>query len=194
MITEILAKIVRYKNGVVVDSMRNSGIIYEINYGVPVVDIKRIAEQYFPNHKLAEQLFFCSERELKIAAVFIDNPIEINIEQIDKWRKLFVNTEITEKVCCHLFCKTPFAATKINEWIKSDNKFILQAAWNLFSKQTDVDFIKTFLQNADNFNFNFTNVQFAAIQALTSVSGNNADFIKNAVLSYSEILSKSKIS
>ncbi|MDR2651789.1 MAG: DNA alkylation repair protein [Prevotellaceae bacterium] len=189
-IDEIFRKLVRFKNGVTADCMRNSGIFYERNYGVPIIDIKRIATEYFPNHELAKTLFLRKEREMKIASAFIDNPNEITCEQIDEWSKSFINTEITEKVCCNLFCKTPFATQKIEEWSASDNKFLLQASWNLFSKISDANFARNFLLKAAKSNFDFTNVQLAAIQALISVSSKD-ETMKKDVLMYAENLIKS---
>ncbi|MDR1983858.1 MAG: DNA alkylation repair protein [Prevotellaceae bacterium] len=190
VVDEIFRKLVRFKNGVTADYMRNSGISYERNYGVPIVDIKRIAAEYFPNHKLSEELFLRKGREMKLAAVFIDNPDEVSCSQIDNWSKAFVNTEITEAICCHLFCKTPFAAKKIEEWSENSNKFFLQASWNLFSKMSDADFMKKFLLMTAKPNFDFANVQFAAIQALINISANNENIKKHA-LTYAEDLSKS---
>ncbi|MDR0420912.1 MAG: DNA alkylation repair protein [Prevotellaceae bacterium] len=172
-IDEIFKKLVRFKNGVTADYMRNSGIFYECNYGVPVTDIKRIAAEYFPNHELAKKLFLRKEREMKIAAVFIDDHQEVNCEQIDEWSKSFVNTEITEKICCQLFCKTPFATQKIEEWKASSDKFLLQASWNMFSKIRDMNFIKHFLSKTSKQNFDFANVQLAAIQALMDIANHN---------------------
>jgi hypothetical protein len=189
-VSEIFTRILRYKNGVIADSMHNSGIFYECNYGVPFSEIKRIAAEYFPNHRLAEELFLHKERELKIAAVFIDNPEETNCEQIDEWSKSFINTEITEKTCCNLFCKTPFAAQKIEEWSISDNKFLLQASWNLLSKVSNMSFIKHFLPKTMKMNCDFTNVQLAAIQALINISS-NYEILKNDILLCAENLAKS---
>jgi hypothetical protein len=189
-IDEIFIKLVRFKNGVTADYMLNSGIFYERNYGVPLADIKRIATEYFPNHELAIELFLRKEREMKIAAAFIDNPDETTCEQIDEWSKSFLNTEITEKICCNLFCKTPFAIQKIEEWNTGDSKFILQASWNLVSKISDMNFIKRFLSKTSKPNFDFTNVQFAAIQALISIANGNEN-TKNDILLYAENLTKS---
>lgn len=180
----------RFKNGVTADYMRSSGIFYELSYGVPVGDIKRIAAEYFPDHELAKQLFACKERELKIAAVFIDSPGEVTCEQMDEWSKSFINIEITEQICCSLFCKAPFAAQKIEEWSTDSNKFFVQAAWNMLSKISDMKFIKEFLSKASDCSFDFINVQLAAIQALISLSRHNEN-IKNDILLYAENLTKS---
>lgn len=189
-VDEIFRKLVRFKNGITADYMRSSGIFYERNYGVPFADIKRIAAEYFPNHELAKKLFLRKEREMKIAAAFIDNPDEVSCEQIDEWSKSFFNTEITEKICCNFFCKTPFAMQKIEEWNTGNNKFLLQASWNLFSKISDTNFIQKFLSETAKANFDFTNVQFAAIQALISIASNNEN-AKNNILLYAENLTKS---
>ncbi|MDR1553162.1 MAG: DNA alkylation repair protein [Prevotellaceae bacterium] len=189
-VDEIFRKLVRFKNGITANYMRDNGIFYERSYGVPIINIKRIATEYYPNHELAKALFLRKEREMKIAATFIDNPDEIICEQIDEWSKSFFNTEITEKVCCNLFYKTQFAAQKIEEWNVSDNKFLLQASWNLFSKISDMDFVKSFLSKTAKPNFEFSNVQFAAIQALISVS-NNDEKVKKNVLTYANDLLKS---
>lgn len=190
MVDEILKKIVRFKNGVIASYMNDNGILYRINYGVPVIDVKRIATNYFPNHTLAQQLFARDERELKLAAVFIDNHEETDSRQIDKWSKSFVNTEIVETVCRNLLYKATCAQSKICEWQLGSNKFLSQASWNMLSKMKDEKFIADFLAQKAINNFCHTNVQLAAIQALTNIASINQT-AKTAVLQYADNLLQS---
>ncbi len=50
IIFEILSRLISQKNGAVVESMTDKGIIYKVSYGVSLPTIKKIAEEYAPDH------------------------------------------------------------------------------------------------------------------------------------------------
>jgi 3-methyladenine DNA glycosylase AlkD len=126
-ILEIISKIRQHMNGDTANSMRQMGIIYPINYGVSVTDLKTIAIPYAGNHPLALALFEQDIRECKILASIIDDPKQVSGEQIDKWSNDFKNIEIVEQVCSNLFWKADSSLSRSIEWCLGDNPLLIKA-------------------------------------------------------------------
>lgn len=126
-VIDIIAQIKQRMNGAVVESMRESGIIYKVSYGVTIPELQEIAQPYKGNHELAIQLFEQDIRECKIIASMIDNPAHVTGNQIDEWCEDFNNTEIIEQVCNNLFWKSDFALSRSYEWCIEDDELMKKA-------------------------------------------------------------------
>ncbi len=123
----IIALIKQRMNGAVVESMRESGIIYKVNYGVTIPELQHIAQPFKGDHDLALQLFEQDIRECKIIASMIDDPEKITGEQIDTWSDEFNNHEIIEQVCNNLLWKSDFALPRSYEWCLEDDELLKKA-------------------------------------------------------------------
>ncbi|HCT29291.1 MAG TPA: hypothetical protein DIW31_00810 [Bacteroidales bacterium] len=126
-IMDIIAQIKQRMNGAVVESMRESGIVYKVNYGVTIPELQQIAQPYKGNHDLAIQLFEQDIRECKIIATMIDDPAQVTGDQIDNWCEDFDNVEIVEQVCSNLFWKSDFALPRSYEWCIEDDDLMKKA-------------------------------------------------------------------
>ena len=69
-IREIRKQLRLAMNGVISTSMREKGIVYKLNFGVPYPEIKEIARKHKPNGELAAALWKEDIREFKILATF----------------------------------------------------------------------------------------------------------------------------
>ena len=65
-IREIRKQLRLAMNGVISTSMREKGIVYKLNFGVPYPEIKEIARKHKPNGELAAALWKEDIREFKI--------------------------------------------------------------------------------------------------------------------------------
>lgn len=70
---KILEYINAYKNGITSDSMQSYGIVYTKNYGVSMIDLRRIADRYSKSHNFAKLLWQKGWRETYILSTLIDN-------------------------------------------------------------------------------------------------------------------------
>jgi len=114
-------------NGAVVESLRQSDIIYKVNYGVTIPELQQLAAPFKGDHELALRLFEEDIRECKIIATMIDDPAKITGEQIDSWSNNFENIEIVEQVCSNLFWKSDFALPRSVEWCLDDDSLMKKA-------------------------------------------------------------------
>lgn len=136
---ELLSKILKHKSGDVVDSMFKRGIIYKINYGVPITTIKRLTQPFLHNHELAEELFALDYREAKLAAIYIEDPNLLSAEQMDYWAKDFINDEIVEQAVANLFWKSKHALYKATEWALSTNEYLQKTGLLIIGKYAGIE-------------------------------------------------------
>lgn len=126
-VLEVISKIRQFRNGDTVNSMSRMGIVYPINYGVSIPDLKELASQYIGDHDLAITLFEQDVRECKIIASLIDDPKMVTGEQIDQWSAHFTNTEIVEQVCSNLFWRVEYSLSRSIEWCLGSNPLLIKA-------------------------------------------------------------------
>ena len=74
-------------NGVISTSMREKGIVYKLNFGVPLPEIKQIAATHKPDSELAAALWKEDIREFKILASFLQPVDEFSSQEAKQWVK-----------------------------------------------------------------------------------------------------------
>ena len=121
---QILRSIKLRQSGEVAEAMNNSGISYKMNWGVSLLDLKDIAQNYEQDHLLALKLWNKQWRETMILATFLDDPNEITEEQMDFWTKSFENTEIAEQASTNLWVKSKYAFVKVLEWCRGKKHLV----------------------------------------------------------------------
>ena len=90
-------------NGVISTSMREKGIVYKLNFGVPLPEIKQIATTHKPNSELAAALWKEDIREFKILASFLQPVDEFSSQEAKQWVKEIPYLEIAEQCSHNLF-------------------------------------------------------------------------------------------
>ena len=114
-----------------VAGMARFGIVTKNAFGVPAAEIKRIAKEAKKTakdrHSLALALWKTGVHDARAVAYLIDDPNLVSEEQMDAWAADFDNWAITDGTCGHLFCRSPLAYKKVEEWSRSDEEFIKRA-------------------------------------------------------------------
>lgn len=111
-------------NGAVTDAMRAYGggqAGYGLNYGVSLPTIREAAGEYAPNHELADLLWRQDVRELKLAALFVDDPRAVDTAQMERWADAWRGAaELAEQCAMQLFWRSPGAWTVAVRWAVAD--------------------------------------------------------------------------
>ena len=94
-------------NGVISASMREKGIVYKLNFGVPLPEIKQIAAAHKPDSGLAAALWKEDIREFKILASLLQPVDEFSAQKAEQWVKDIPYLEIAEQCSHNLFYKLP---------------------------------------------------------------------------------------
>lgn len=92
-------------NGVISSSMREKGIRYRLNFGVPLPEIREIARAYSPDPELAAALWKEDIREFKILATLLQPAASFSCEEALAWVKEIPYPEIAEQASRNLFSK-----------------------------------------------------------------------------------------
>ena len=127
LMLQLLKRLKVEMNGAVTGAMQERGIVYPLNYGVSVPTIRDIAREYGPNHSLALLLYQQQVRELKLAALFVDDPTSVTIGQVEEWSRDFTNPEIVELTVMYLFSRATAAVDKIADWLASNDHYLQYA-------------------------------------------------------------------
>lgn len=134
-VLEVKSQIMHRANGEVAENMRRAGIIYKVNYGVPIPDLKELSKPYKGDHDLAIELYKEDIRECKILASFIAEPEKLTGEQIDEWAAEFTNPEIVEQVCGNLLWRSEYALSRSIEWCLSTDELMRKAGLLIIARK-----------------------------------------------------------
>lgn len=175
-IKEILYRLIRHKNGMVVDSMADKNLNYERSYGVSVVKIKEVAGQYPKDNDLAMMLFNRPERECKLAAVFIADAANLSGEQIEAISKQIINSELAEQVAMRLMPEHAQAIDYALNWCKNTtNEFLQKCGWMIAGRLAALNnfqdkYFDDFFELLNQTNFGSIHLRSAIIYALPKLS------------------------
>lgn len=111
-------------NGVASSRMRESGLAYHVNFGIELPRLQIIANEFEPNHEVAQQLWHENVRESKILAAML-MPVERFLPDVaDIWVEQIPNAEIAQTTVMFLFSRLPYASEKAFEWMANGNETI----------------------------------------------------------------------
>lgn len=119
---EIRRKLYLNRDGASSSSMKEKGIQYKLNLGVPIHKLREIAEEYSPDSELADALWNEGIRELRILATMIQNAS--TFKKPNEWAENVQNLELAEQLAMNLTSKLPQAGEWASQWIKSENLYI----------------------------------------------------------------------
>lgn len=108
-------------NGITSASMREKGVVYKLNFGLVLQQIKDIVKQYDKSKELAELLWKEDTRELKIMATLLYPVEDFSKQTADLWLSQITNQEMREQVCLNLFQNLPYALEKAKAWSNSND-------------------------------------------------------------------------
>lgn len=127
---KIIKKIKIHQDGEVSSKMKRNGIVYKINYGVSIIYLRKIAQQYANNTKLALRLWSSDIREAKIIAILIANPVDKEItDNLHRMVNEIEHFEIAELFGNKIISNLPNCISWCLKSIESENLFVNCAAW-----------------------------------------------------------------
>ena len=121
-------------NGPGSQSMRDKGLGYKINWGVPFTELKKMAEEYGKDYDLAIELWKEDIRECKILATLIMPADKMLAEITDLWMEQVNNQEMVEMLVFNLLQNVEYAPIIAYQWIASDKPLYEMAGFHLLSR------------------------------------------------------------
>lgn len=106
-------------NGPASQSMSQKGIGYKINWGVPFIELKKMASEYGKDYSLAIELWKEDIRECKILATLMMPAEQMPAEITDIWMEQVKTQEMAEMLAFNLLQYVSYAPIIAYEWMAS---------------------------------------------------------------------------
>lgn len=123
-----------FMNGVASSSMRDKGLEYKINWGIPVTRLRDMAAKYAPSVALAERLWESDVRECKILATMLMPAERFSEPMALSWLSACNNQEMVEMLVFNLVQNMPGVETFVVSLLHSDEPNASLAALHLVSR------------------------------------------------------------
>ncbi|MCR5078165.1 MAG: DNA alkylation repair protein [Prevotella sp.] len=121
-------------NGVASQSMREKGVTYKINWGVPLTELRRMAEEYGKDYDLAIELWKEDIRECQILATLIMPAERMEADLVEVWMERLRTQEMAELLAFNLLQHLDFAPALAYQWIASDRDMYQLCGYQLLSR------------------------------------------------------------
>lgn len=121
-------------DGMISTSMRQKGMHYRLNFGVPIPRLREIAVKYIPDKVLSENLWEQSVRELKILSTLLYPVDDFSEVTAMSWIEGVPNQEIREQLCINLLQNLKFAGEIVSNCIIHANSDVRITGYWLFSR------------------------------------------------------------
>lgn len=115
-------------------SMTQKGLGYKINWGVPFIELKRMALEYGKDYELAIELWKEDIRECKILATLIMPAEKMLPEITDIWMEQVKSQEMAEMLAFNLLQHVDYAPAIAYEWIATDKTLYEIAGFQLLAR------------------------------------------------------------
>ena len=121
-------------NGVASQSMREKGANYKINWGINLMELRQMANDYGKDYSLAIELWKEDIRECKILATLIMPADKMLPEIVDLWMEQTPTQEIAEMAVFNLYQHLNYAPLLAYQWVASDKDIYQVCGFQLLSR------------------------------------------------------------
>lgn len=121
-------------NGPTSQSMREKGMGYKLNWGVPFIELKKMVAEYGKDYDLAIELWKEDIRECKILATLIMPAEKMLPEITDLWMEQITTQEMAEMLAFNLLQHVDYAPVIAYQWIADDKPLYMIAGFNLLGR------------------------------------------------------------
>ena len=121
-------------NGVASQSMREKGVSYKINWGVPVPELQKMAVEYGKDYDLAIELWKEDIRECQVLATLIMPAERMSEDLVDVWMERLHTQEMAELLAFNLLQHLNFAPSLAYQWIASDKDMYQLCGYQLLAR------------------------------------------------------------
>jgi len=131
--TEIVSWLESHANKQNVIGMARFGIKGGKVLGISMWDLRKFAKQIKKDHDLALKLWDSGIHEAHILASVLDEKEKITEKQMEAWVKDIDSWDVCDQVMGNLFCYSPLALAKVEEWSKREPEFEKRSAFSLLA-------------------------------------------------------------
>lgn len=121
-------------NGTASQSMRDKGLDYHLNWGVPFIDLKRMGEGMEKDYDLAVELWKEDVRECKILATLVMPPDQMPMEVAEIWMEQTRSQEMAEMQAFNLYQHVSYAPVIAYRWMAHEGDVYQICAYDILSR------------------------------------------------------------
>lgn len=121
-------------NGTASQSMRDKGLDYHLNWGVPFIDLKRMGEEMEKDYDLAVELWKEDVRECKILATLVMPPDQMPVEVAEIWMEQTRSQEMAEMQAFNLYQHVSYAPAIAYRWMAHESDVYQICAYDILSR------------------------------------------------------------
>ncbi len=121
-------------NGTAAQSMREKGLDYHLNWGVPFMELRQMSKEIGQDYHLAIALWKEDIRECKILATLTMPAEEMPQDIAEIWMEQTRSQEMAEMQAFNLYQHVAYAPEIAYRWIANDNDTYQICAYNIFSR------------------------------------------------------------
>lgn len=121
-------------NGPASQSMREKGLDYKLNWGVPFTQLRQMAKNYDKDYHFAVALWKEDIRECKILATLLMPPEEMPMEVAEIWMDQTHSQELAEMQAFNLYQYVSYAPEIAYRWMASDNDIRQICAYDIIGR------------------------------------------------------------
>lgn len=115
-------------------SMRDKGVGYKLNWGVPLVELRQMASGYGKDFDLAIELYKEDIRECKILATMIMPAEKFGSDLAAEWMSQCPTQEIAEMIAFNLLQYVEYAPEAAFAWIAAGNRLYQIAGYQTLAR------------------------------------------------------------
>ncbi|HNS20057.1 MAG TPA: DNA alkylation repair protein [Sedimentisphaerales bacterium] len=116
-----------------VEGMARYGIRVTKAFGVSAPNLRALAKEIGRDHALAAELWRTGIHDARCLAALIDDPVQVTVQQMERWVKDFDSWAVCDCACGCLFDKTPHAWDKAIEWTERQEEYVKRAGFVLMA-------------------------------------------------------------
>lgn len=128
-ISEVLNRLRQISNPDNLSGMSKFGIDVKTALGIRIPQLRSLAKELKYNHKLALDLWETQIHESRILASLIENPKEVELNQMNSWTEDFNSWDLCDQCCNNLYRKTSHKYEVIIPWCTSKMEFVKRAGF-----------------------------------------------------------------
>ena len=121
-------------NGQASQSMREKGLDYHLNWGVPFTQLKMMSKEIGKDYHLAIALWKENIRECKILATLLMPPEKMSQEVAEIWMEQTRSQEIAEMQAFNLYQYVSYAPVIAYQWMASDKEVYQICAYDIIAR------------------------------------------------------------
>jgi 3-methyladenine DNA glycosylase AlkD len=120
--------------------------------GVTVAELRALAKELGRSHELAAGLWTSGVHEARILASLVEEPDDVDADQLDAWAADFESWDLCDQVCQNLVRHIPLAWSTALEWSARPEPFVKRAGFAVMAglavadKTSDDDRFEPFLR------------------------------------------------